>query len=253
MNLLNRMGVAALIATVGAGSVQAGIADGTYLLHNHPDGGAQPPLYGFRLDGLNGDTSSIFTFDFDYTDGNRSSLMMMTVDQTAGTIRIFGEMFGGLNEGTGYDSSTTDDQVGWWSVDFTYDTDVRMLGGDDDTVAGPDTTTDHDGNRGTLSRVDGFGTTSLDGSYELLDYPPTYDWTFRLGDEDDDNGHRGHDGISGWGWVNHSGYGDEPLYDHVAASDWLFTAEKVPAPAAAWLAFAGLGLFGAVRRRKDRQ
>ena len=37
-----------------------------YNLHNSPDGGAQPPLYGFRLDGLfTGYSSDIFTFDFD--------------------------------------------------------------------------------------------------------------------------------------------------------------------------------------------
>ena len=32
---------------------------------------------------------------------------------------------------------------------------------------------------------------------------------------------RGFAGISGWGWLNHSGL------PHISASDWLFTAEQV--------------------------
>ena len=87
--------------------------DGTYRLHSHPDGGARPPLYGLRLDGLDGDASvdnygnargSIFTFDFDHVDElGRQAMMLMTVDQGGGEIHIRGTMYGGRNEGDGYD------------------------------------------------------------------------------------------------------------------------------------------------------
>ncbi len=50
------------------------------------------------------------------------------------------------------------------------------------------------------------------------------------------------------GWMNHDG-GDRSLSNHVAASDWLFTAELVPLPSAAGLGLAGLLGVGARRRR----
>ncbi len=73
----------------------------------------------------------------------------------------------------------------------------------------------------------------------LEDFMPT---TFFLGFD-----HRGFAGISGWGWVNHSG-----APDHVVASDWLFTVgAPIPEPSAASTFAAGaLVTLGAIRRRR---
>ena len=55
--------------------------------------------------------------------------------------------------------------------------------------------------------------------FELTSFQGMNDFAFRFGDEDNDNGHRGVDDFSGWGWVNH---GEE----HVFNSDWLFVARN---------------------------
>ena len=72
------------------------ILPGLYNLNNHPDGGARPPLYGARWDGLftpsaavvaaTGSDSTIFTTNFDHP----LSAMFMDYDDIAGTIHIFG-------------------------------------------------------------------------------------------------------------------------------------------------------------------
>jgi len=245
-----------------AGTSQAElIVDGLYQLSNHPDGGAAPPLYGLRLDGLGGG-SSIYTFDFNYSDADRSSAMFLDLQtQVDGnrTIRIFGDLYGGLNSGSAY-ADPTGGRVGWWTVDFTYRENGRNSGDGgnfDDVLAGYDPTVgqgEQTSNNGALSwndpnNAEGF---AGNGEFELVEYPPTRDYTFRLGDETD--GHRGFDGLSGWGWMNHSGLGSPPNYTHQAASDWLFTAElrPVPAPSAFLLGLVGL-VSVRVARRKERR
>ena len=46
---------------------------------------------------------------------------------------------------------------------------------------------------------------------------------FRLGNEADDDGHRRHRGVSGWGWLRHVNP-DE----YISSSDWLFTLKPLP-------------------------
>ncbi len=67
-------------------------------------------------------------------------------------------------------------------------------------------------------------------------------FSFRLGDEDNDAGHRGFDGVSGWGWLTHGSGG------HVESSDWLFTVgEEIPEPATLLMVLGGLA-FSSLRR-----
>lgn len=218
--------ICAIVAwTLSAASARADViaGAGTYQLLNHPDGDARPPLYGLRLDELYDVTGGhdIFTFDFEAPGAN----MLMDFDGTS--LHIYGTVFGGLNAGSGYAGS----HVGLWAVDFTYGLLGAVPGDDDLIVTTPDFT-----NTGTITRL------ATQESIPLWDYSGSYGYTFRLGDEDHDLGHRGFPGTSGWGWVNHNAQNT-----HVGASDWLFTV--VPEPNTALLAMLGTG---ALLRRRHR-
>lgn len=173
---------------------------GVYELHNHPDGNAAPPLYGLRTDELIDVTPNhdIFTYDFDAPGSS------MFLELTPTTARIYGTVFGGLNQGTGYDPTLS----GYWSVDFTYVDLVSLVPVDNDY-------TDQTSNdSGTLTQLFGAGTTFELGSYK----------GFYLGDRADDLGHRGFAGISGWGWLTYAS-------GHENATDWLFTVgDQVAVP-----------------------
>jgi hypothetical protein len=165
----------------------------------------------------------IFTFDFD----DPASDMKLSYD--GATIRIFGVSFGGRDIGGAYAAEPT---TGLYTIDFLYTVGVSPVPGDDDIwVQGADGS-----NFGTILPPVGPAinlTDKTDGSH-----------LFRFGDEDDDLGHRGFPGISGWGWLTHH----PESMDHVPASDWIFTAELIPTPGAA----AVMGVFGlcALRRRR---
>lgn len=221
-----------LAATIGAVLLGASAATGaiiepaTYRLNNHPDGSANPPAYGLRLDELIDVTGGHdkFTFDFD-ADGAEMNLRL-TND---GRIRIFGTAFGGLDTGTGYD----DDYAGFVEIDFTYQI-TQTLGGDDDIIVTEGT----EPNAGSITLWNG-------DVVPLFDYADNSGLTFQLGNEANDQGHRGFDGISGWGWLTHGLDGN-----HVAASDWLFTLNPEPVPGPAGL--AALACLAATGRRRRR-
>jgi len=227
-------------------AAQAGvIPDGRYILGSHPNGGANPPPYGLRLDGLDGNIQSIFTFDFDYVDSNngQAALMQLTLDSAAGEVHIWGSAYGGREAGSVYDDVASG-AVGWWDIDFTYNVNVTSFtsgdgfGLDDVYVSSPSAS-----NSGTISRS--FASSTMSQSYDLSDYESNGGLSFRFGDDSRAPGHRGFDGISGWGWMNHSGIPGS----HIAASDWLFTAELVPVPGAVVLGIVGFGFLGLMRRR----
>lgn len=218
------IGASALVSSAGA----AVILDGNYTLRNHPDGAADPPPYGMRLDELVNHTAGndIFTFDFD----DAMSNMQMNVTGNGSVIHIFGVAWGGRDIGGAY---AADAFLGLYSINFLYTVGVGPAGGDDDIIVSAPNAS----NFGTISGP--AGNFSL---YDIGGNPPPYN--FRLGDEDNDAGHRGYVGISGWGWLGVTGLSEGPT------RDWLFTATyNVPGPASLALLGAGLALTGARRRR----
>ncbi len=239
LSIVGAIGALAL-ATTGASA--ATILPGTYILGNHPDGNAAPPQYGLRLDGLlDGSAGSTYTFDFEHP------MADMKLDYDGATIRIFGTAFGGLDTGGSYDAGLS----GLIDVDFTYNMNVGTAPGDDDLLV-----TANMQNTGTVELVSGFSDYAGETVFDLVD-KSNGDFSFRFGDKDDDNGHRGFAGISGWGWLNHApsdgSFGN--IQNHLKASDWLFTAtpeepgRPIPLPSAAGMGLAGLAVLGVRRRR----
>lgn len=232
--LLRSLAPAALAAGVvlcaAAGSASgATILPGLYRLHNHPDGNERPPLYGARFDELFDVTTGhdVFTMDFD----NIQSAVYMTINPALNQIHIFGQSYGGRDTGS---ALANDSHRGLYQIDFTYNLGVGPAMGDDDLVV---VTPDHR-NFGTLTTPGGTVVSLTDQGMDGK--------TFRFGDEDNDLGHRGFNGLSGWGWMS---YVSPTAIRHVDSTDWLFTATyEIPAPGAAALAGIG-GLLMARRRR----
>lgn len=220
---------AAAVAT--AASAQSVVEPGNYELRNHPDGAVAGPYYGLRLDGLfTGDSSHEYTFDFEAT----GSLMRMTIDEDDSglSVHIFGTAWGGRDVGSQYATGSHADahRTGFYAIDFTYRQNVLI------DAAGLRVTADNPSNNGTITAPTG-------EVFDLVDEQGGNDYSFQLA-----NGHRGHPGLSGWGWLNHSGG------QHIYSSDWLFTAiqvpnVQVPLPGAAGMAAAGLACVSIRRRR----
>lgn len=196
-------------------------------LLDHPDGNAAPPTYGLRLDELINVTPGHdrFTFSFEHP---QALMQMMLTEVGAGefSIHIWGTAFGGLVVNNEYDPLLS----GLVEIDFTYML-AHLVDGDDDLIV----TTPSFMNTGSIM----FNGSTID----LFDRANSEGFSFRLGNEDDDQGHRGFDGISGWGWLDHGKAGT-----YVAASDWLFTVVPTPGPTAL-LAIAA-ALFARARRRR---
>lgn len=212
---------------------------GNYDLHNHPDGSANPPAYGARFDEIKNLTSStdVFTLDFNHA----QSVMKMTVG--AATIRIFGQAWGGVDVGNAYAGAgdpVRGAYTGLYTIDFTYTAGVGQAPGDDDLFV---STSNHNpGNVGTVTLPTGAVVKLTDESMGGL--------SFRFGDENNDAGHRGYNGLSGWGWLAYvEGSEAAPIYRHPENADWLFTATyNVPTPGASTLLAVG-GVMLLRRRR----
>ena len=195
------------------------LEDGTYQLSNHPDGSgndyANGSPYGLILSGLLRDdlqSGDVSLFNFDHPDAN----MQMTVN--GNKIRIFGTAFGNLNAKDNFENDDDyEDNPGLWKIDFTYHQNtVTNVSGDDDFFVNEQFAGQ---NTGIIKQLYG---NKLE--FDLSDYAGKNDFTFKLGDETNDQGHRGFDGISGWGWLKHSN-----AEEYVGHSDWLFTVnpEKI--------------------------
>lgn len=218
----------ALTLALAHGQVGAAvIVDGLYQLHNHPDGAEVPPPYGMRLDELVDVTGGldVFTLDFDAPGSN----MQMTITGGGSIINIFGQAVGGRDIGGAY---AADAFFGLYTVNFTYNVGVGPAPGDDDIQV----------NGGTGANFGVLGTPFGPPMplHDVVGNPPGF--SFRLGDEDNDLGHRGYNGISGWGWIDPDGF------NHGPTRDFLFTAELVPAPGAVALFAPALMMYSRRRR-----
>lgn len=228
--LCSAVGVFALSAVL---STQAAVLnDGLYQLVNHRAGGQQPPAYGLRLDGLDGNNHRIYSFDFE----GQGSDMRMDLDVANGTIRIFGTAYGGRDVGSNYENPNRG-RVGLWQIDFTYRSGVQV-DGQGRIVINPQSAQ----NNGYIQPLFDSHRPAFQNNPQipLVDYNSDPNGnSFLLG-----LNHRGNPGVSGWGWLNHSGN------PHVAASDWLFEVlpTPIPSPTGATLGLIGLCIAAARRR-----
>ncbi len=222
--------VAALAILLASGAASAGLivpTDVRLQLMDHPDGDAAPPTYGLRLDELIDVTPGHdrFTFSFDHP----LALMQLQLTELSPgefSIHIWGTAFGVRVVNNEYDPLLS----GLAEIDFTYML-VQPVAGDDDLIV-------------TTPSFTNSGSIMFEGStIDLFDRANSEGFSFRLGNEDDDQGHRGFAGISGWGWLDHGVAGN-----HVAASDWLFTV--VPTPGTTALMAIAAALFTKGRRRR---
>lgn len=221
--------VCALAVALGAGHAHGGLilGPGTYRLADHPDANHAPPTYGLRLDELINVTAGhdVFTFSFDHAESDmRLDITQVGTDEYS--VHIYGTAYGGLIDGDEYDPVL----AGVADIDFVYMI-AHPDGTDDDLIV----TTPNFTNTGTII----FDSMAID----LFDRANAEGYTFQLGDEGGE-GHRGFDGVSGWGWLDHGTAGV-----HIYSSDWLFTV--VPAPGSAALLSLAVAIVGRRTRRRS--
>ncbi|MCA9292820.1 MAG: hypothetical protein KDA20_03305 [Phycisphaerales bacterium] len=214
------------------GAAQAALIE-QYQLFDHPDGDVNPPPYGLRFDNIfvpQGGPSGIASFSMD----NVGDTTLSVFDDGGGSyrIQIAGTLYGGVDAGSTYGYGE-----GLYDLFFEYAANVAPSG--TGWVVDPSSAL----NAGTLT------------SQGNADVPSGYVFTFEDKSQpsgesflflQDDHRLQGHpqEGQGFWvgrGWVMGAQY---PM----GTQDFLFIAEKIPAPGAmSVLGFAGLA---AVRRRR---
>ncbi len=208
---------AAAIVLAAIFAVPAQATQFIFVCHDHPDGDRVPPTYGLRIDDLLA-TPGYYTFSFDYVDGTGSAGVTLMWDDVAGTIRITGRAYGGLDVGGAW----ADTLKGWIDIDFTYSVGVSTQDdcsgtpGDDAYVSGEDPA-----NGGTITLL-GWGG---GGAYAFEGKANMTGCAFIL---DNDTDSKGNATIasdpatwSGSGWLKPQTSGSR---------DWLFTANLMTVP-----------------------
>lgn len=219
---------AAAVALLGATGPAHGavINPGFYALGNHPAFQAGPA--GLQLDELYNVTADHdrFLFDFDHPQSQ------VILEVSPGILRVYGDVWGGR---WNFNIFWNDQYRGLYSFNMSYTIGVQQVPGDDDLwVNGPN-------NINT-----GWITTPLGDTIPLYDERGNFGFSFRLGDENHDDGHLGFSGMSGWGWLNH---GANPAL-HRPIGDFLFASRGlIPAPGSGALALLGVVLAASRRRR----
>lgn len=228
-----------IMAGASMGASGAILPYGTYQLGNHPDGNIAPPQYGLRLDGLFNATAQTDRFTFDFDHALSHMVMSITNNGSADIITITGQSWGGRDVGSAH---ANDSWLGVYQISFQYTIGVTPMASDDDwRVAGS-------------AQMQNFGQIIAPGGQQAnLTDKSDGSQTFRVGDENNDLGHRRSDGlISGWGWLAiQQSDGSYVRSPEGGSDDWLFTV-VVPTPLPGFLALAGLGGLAAIRRRPLR-
>jgi hypothetical protein len=173
--------------------------------------------------------------------------MEMTYDGT--TISIDGIAYGGHDAG-GVHADDAVDGLYEFHVAYSVAEVVENLGGGDanglQDIGMP-------GQTAGLTPIGTLEFLETGMTWELKDKQGSHPASLRVGDEDNDLGHRGFDGISGWGWLMFREVGENDYVMASGSQDWLFVARRrsdAPEPGAVSLLLIGLAAIAT--RRKAR-
>jgi len=203
-------------------------------LSDHPDGNANPPGYGLRLDGLFGGragaSGGVTTFSFDPFN---VSLLVNDDDPSMISINIVGTVYGGEDTGAGYGFGE-----GAYDLDFTYNFNVAPDG------TGWKVAPANAGNNGTLTSL-GNADVAAGETFSFFDFADT---SFLFLQDDHRLGGHAEAGQGFWvgrGWVTMDPDGETRR----GTKDYLFLGKSVPAPLGAGFGAAGVLALGVRRRR----
>jgi len=229
----------------------------TYEMLNHPNGAAAQPHYGLRLDGLySGNSSHIWTFDFEDSRIASNNRMQLVYDDVADSLTISGQAWGGLDIGSSYDPSNS----GLWEISFVYADNVTEVF-DAGQFVGYRVTAESGNNRGYVQSLFTSGVVTSGDTIGMTDEQGSHKYSFQFVNNSDSKNNGGIAGnpnlFSANGWMNHS---INPIdlnqwnnQGHIYSSDWLSTGtigtpRPVPEPASA--AIFACGALGLLFRRK---
>ncbi len=196
------------------------IDPGIYRLSNHSSTEAEPLPYGLRFTEM----MDVYNFSFDEPGAD------VFLDYDGVDIRIHGKVWGGVEVGGSYNAPK------FWEMDLYYNNQIAAAAGDDDLIVQAGA-----GHTATVTRM----SDSLEVT--LSDYEGGVEYVLRLGDDDDDLGFEGVEGLSGWGWLHH------PLSSTATEPELKFSAVAIPEPKI-YLMLGGFLIFvAAAKRQRDLQ